>query len=58
MINTKLYLAYEQSTPQCSNNRSPFQTQTIDMVYPVKDGVNGLVPSLDRICKEVSPLYN
>ena len=23
------------------------------MVYPVEDGVNGLVPSLDRICKEV-----
>ncbi|XP_058953024.2 uncharacterized protein [Pocillopora verrucosa] len=30
------------------------KTQTIDMVYPVKDGVNGLVPSLDRICKEAS----
>ncbi|KAJ7394218.1 hypothetical protein OS493_000020 [Desmophyllum pertusum] len=28
--------------------------QTIDMVYPVEEGVSGLVPSLDRICKEAS----
>ncbi|XP_078373779.1 uncharacterized protein LOC144657317 isoform X1 [Oculina patagonica] len=28
--------------------------QTIDMVYPVEEGVNGLVPSIDRICKEAS----
>lgn len=33
-----------------------FQCQTIDMVYPVDEGVNGLVPALDRICKEVSKI--
>ena len=31
-----------------------FQCQTIDVVYPVEDGINGLVPAIDRICKEVS----
>lgn len=30
-----------------------FQCQTIDMVYPVDEGVSGLVPAIDRICKEV-----
>lgn len=30
------------------------KSQTIDIVYPVQDGVNGLIPALDRICKEAS----
>ena len=37
-----------------SNTICYFQSQTIDIVYPIEDGVNGLVPSLDRVCKEVS----
>ena len=37
-----------------SNTICYLQSQTIDIVYPIEDGVNGLVPSLDRVCKEVS----
>ena len=37
-----------------SNTICYFQSQTIDIVYQIEDGVNGLVPSLDRVCKEVS----
>lgn len=32
------------------------QSATLDIVYPVDDGTDGLVLALDRLCKEVSIL--
>ena len=32
----------------------PVQTKTLDMVYPVTDGADGLVPALDKLCSQAA----